>query len=297
MIGAATPEFPVTPAPVLVRSTDGVQVALHDLGGDGPTLLLTHATGFCGQVWEPVAAELVDRYHCWAPDLRGHGDSVVADDLAMSWEGFGDDVLAVVDHLAGMGHAVEIAAGHSKGGAALLLAEQARPGTFRALYCYEPVVFPSALVPPQGAESGGNYLAEGARRRRDRFASREEAVANFSSKPPLDVLRHDALWAYVDHGFSGQPDGSVVLKCRPDTEARTYEMGSHHRAFDHLGAMTTPVTVAVGERDAHQGPGLVAPLIAEALPHGQEMVEPDLGHFGPLEDPTRIAEAIATALA
>ena len=283
--------------PTLVDSTDGVRIALHDLGGDGPPLLLTHATGFCGRVWEPVAAVLADRFHCWAPDLRGHGDAVTPDDQSMSWEGFARDVLATVDHLGAIGQAPELAAGHSKGGASLLLAEQARPGTFRALYCYEPVVFPHTLVAPQGAgATGGNYLADGARRRRDRFPSRAEAIANFSSKPPFDVLHPDALAAYVEHGFADDDDGSIVLKCRPENEARTYEMGSQHRAFEHLADMTTQVTVAVGELDAEQGPGMVAPLIAAALPNGREIVEPDLGHFGPLEDPTRIAVAIATAV-
>ena len=29
----------------LIDSTDGVRLAVHDLGGDGPPLLLAHATG------------------------------------------------------------------------------------------------------------------------------------------------------------------------------------------------------------------------------------------------------------
>jgi pimeloyl-ACP methyl ester carboxylesterase len=285
--------------PTLIASTDGVQIALHDLGGNGPQLLLTHATGFCGRVWEPVAAVLADHFHCWAPDLRGHGDAITPDDLDMSWTGFADDVTSAVEHLAATpSGAPSVAAGHSKGGAALLLAEQARPGTFGRLYCYEPVVFPTELLPSDGpaARSGGNFLADGARRRRDRFDSRADAIANYSSKPPLSVLAPDALAAYVDHGFTTQEDGSIVLKCRPENEARTYEMGGQHRAFDHLTEMDLPVTLAAGERDAQQGPGLVAPMIAERIPDCQFVVEPGLGHFGPLEDPPRIAQAIATAL-
>ena len=83
----------------LVRSTGGVDVALHDLGGDGPPLLLTHATGFCGPVWRPLARHLADRYHAYAPDLRGHGESVTPVGLDFHWGGFADDVLAVVDPL------------------------------------------------------------------------------------------------------------------------------------------------------------------------------------------------------
>ena len=58
-----------------VASTDGVSLALHDLGGDGPALLLCHPTGFHAMTWAPVAAALAGVAHCWALDFRGHGDS------------------------------------------------------------------------------------------------------------------------------------------------------------------------------------------------------------------------------
>lgn len=44
--------------------------------GVGPTVLLLHAGGERGQVWEPVVGGLVAAGHrCLAYDLRGHGDS------------------------------------------------------------------------------------------------------------------------------------------------------------------------------------------------------------------------------
>lgn len=287
---------------LLVPSTDGVEIALHDLGGNGPPLLLTHATGFCGPVWGPVAGRLRDRFHCWAPDLRGHGRSVAPDGLDFHWDGFADDVLAVVDHLAPDAplHAV----GHSKGGASLLLAEERRPGTFARLYCYEPVVFPpGALAAMAGAgddEAGatgtgrGNHLAEGALRRRPDFASFDEAYENFASKAPLNVLRSDALQAYVEGGFRKQDDGTVTLRCRPEVESQVYRMGGDHDAFSHLGEVDIPVTIAVGGR-YDPGPAFVASAIAGALPNGELVVLDGLGHFGPLEDPDAIADDVLRA--
>jgi pimeloyl-ACP methyl ester carboxylesterase len=271
-----------------VSSTDGVTLALHDLGGTGEALLLAHATGFHGRVWGPLARHLPE-VHAWAPDLRGHGDSTAPDDESFSWEGFADDVLATVDHLGLHGG---IAAGHSKGGAALLLAEQRRPGTFRALYCYEPVVFPPL---PEGAIDGGGPLAQGALRRRATFPSVDDAVANYAAKPPLDVLAPEVLRAYVEHGFATQPDGSIALKCRPEHEAQVYRMGAQHRAFERLGQVGCPVTVAVGAVTPY-GPAAAAEQIVSALPAGRLEVHPDLGHFGPLEDPPSIAAAIRGAL-
>ena len=48
---------------VHVTSRDGVDVAVYDLGGDGPPLLLAHATGFHGLVWDGFADRLTERFH------------------------------------------------------------------------------------------------------------------------------------------------------------------------------------------------------------------------------------------
>lgn len=277
--------------PVPVPSTDGVTLTLWDLGGEGPPLLLCHATGFCGRIWEPVARRLADRYRVWALDFRAHGDSDRPRGRPLDWEGFADDVLAVVDHLGG---GPLVAAGHSKGGASLVLAEARRPGTFRRMWLYEPVIFPP---PPEGeapSPPGAVDLAEGALRRRPGFPSREAARENFASKPPMSSFHPEALEAYLDAAFSVAPDGSLHLKCRPADESAVYRMGRAHRAFERLGRVRCPVVVARGALSP--GPAMVADMVAERLPAGRLEVFEDLSHFGPMEDPDRIAGRIAAAV-
>jgi pimeloyl-ACP methyl ester carboxylesterase len=187
-----------------------------------------------------------------------------------------DDVLAVVD---GIGLDGPVGIGHSMGGAALLLAEARRPGTFAALWLYEPIVFPPATVP--GPE-GPNPLAEGALRRRTDFPSTQAAIENYSAKPPLDELHPDSLRAYVRHGFEERPDGSITLRCRPEVEAANFRMGGRHDAWTHLGEIRCPTVVLTG-RTERGTPSAVAPAVAERLPAGRLEVHPELGHFGPLE--------------
>ena len=178
-----------------------------------------------------------------------------------------------------------------------MLAEQRRPGTFAALYLYEPVVFPDDRLTEAGPLAPGtpNPLAEGARRRRDTFESRQQAFDNYASKPPFSVLDPEGLWAYVEHGFVDLPDGGVGLACPRQVEAEVFEMAPGHDAFAHLGEVQCPVTVAMGA-GGDFGPGAFAPRIAEELPHGRLVQYPDLGHFGPLEAPARIAAGIAEAV-
>ena len=128
------------------------------------------------------------------------------------------DILAVVDEL-GMRDGYGV--GHSMGGAALLLAEQRPPGTFAALYLSEPLVLP----PGRSFGDGENPLAAGAERRRATFPSHEAAIRRYSSRQPLDELRHDALRDYVTHGFA-PTDGEVTLKFPPAHEAAVFRMSA-----------------------------------------------------------------------
>ena len=285
----------VSPVPARsVPSTDGVVVALHDLGGDGPPVLLAHPTGFLGLTWAPLAAQLAPVAHSWALDFRGHGDATAPASGDYAWEGMADDVLAVVDDLVGAGAAGPglRAAGHSMGGAALLMAEQRRPGTFGALWLYEPIVPPwSAGGPPPGT----NRMAEVARRRRPWFPGRAAAYDNFKDKPPLSSLAPAALAAYVDHGLRERDgDGTVELKCQPETEARVFDGARGHGTYDRLGAVACPVTVAVGGDDSP--PATFGPAVAAALPHGRLERHAGLGHFGPMQDPEALAPAVLAAL-
>ncbi|MDQ6605783.1 MAG: alpha/beta hydrolase [Actinomycetota bacterium] len=270
-------------------SPDGVRIAVHALSENGPGLLLAHATGFHGRVWQPVADRLADCFACLAPDLRGHGDSAPPAGLDFDWRSFAADVLAVVD---GLGLPRPVAAGHSSGATALLLAEQARPGTFAALYCFEPIVVPAD--PPLGRDAG-SWLAQSTRRRRAEFPSRAQALRGYAAKPPLGDLHPSALRAYVDHGFADLPNGGVRLKCDPEHEALVYEMATAHDCFVHLARVHCPVTLVRGGR-SEAFPAARAAAVAARLPRVSTEAHPALGHLGPLEDPQAVAASIRRAL-
>lgn len=272
-------------------------VAVHDLGGrpTGATLVLAHATGFHGRVFGPlVAAGLDGRFRCLAPDLRGHGDSTAAAEIRFDdWAGFSDDIAAVAAMAAGLGRPV-VGFGHSLGGAALAMAEAAAPGSFSALFLYEPILVPpgSRLVGPASPE----FLASAAEHRRTDFDSADAAVANFAAKPPLSVLDGAALRAYVEGGFTRRHDGTVTIKCRPDVEAAVYRSGAGTAGFERLCEVRAPTTIGVGGQDP-EGPAAWAPAIVDRLENGRLLRFDDLGHFGPLERPAEVAAAVLETFA
>jgi pimeloyl-ACP methyl ester carboxylesterase len=274
-----------------VRGAGGVEIATYHLGGDGPPVMLLHATGFHGRCWLPMAPALTDQFNVWAIDQRGHGASGKAPDgRYQDWGVFVDDLFAV---LAALGGERWRGIGHSLGGAVLLLAEQRRPGTFVELCCYEPVV----LRPTQSTDGfdAPVSMSDLVRKRRPGFGSRQEAYDNYAAKPPMSRFDPAALLAYVTYGFVDDPMGGVTLACTREDEASMYEGASLTHAWEHLPDVRPPVAV-LGGGDPHDPVSRVVEAVARRLPRGGARRLERLTHFGPFEDPLGIGRVAAAAL-
>ena len=250
--------------------------------------MICHATGFNALAYKPLAARLCQHFSVWALDFRGHGQSSTPADGNFGWEAMATDLLAGVDALgAGEVHAF----GHSMGGAAILLAERQRPGCIAGAYLYEPIVFPAAHF----VTGQDNPLAESARRRREVFPSRAAALERYASRPPLNVLRADALAAYIEAGFDDLDDGTVRLACRAESEALTFET-PEKLTIEELDGFALPVTIGIGLVAESPGPNdLGAPIVEQIS--GASLVEYEhLGHFGPLQAPDEVAADAVQAL-
>ena len=279
--------------PTLISRTDGVRIAVHDLGGpayaNADILLFSHATGLHGRTWEPMASQLTDRYHCFAIDHRGHGLSETPDDASLAWSHMGDDTVAVLDSGLIAPHRVIHGVGHSMGGAALVLAAIHRPLRLRSLWLYEPVIVPPGALP---ASREPNVMADAAERRRATFDSTDAAAANYASKPPLNELHPAALQSYVMGGFAPQPDGTFRLRCLPATEATVFRGAVDSGAWNAFSTLAMSVAVVAG-RPELLGPRAFVPEILQSRPATTFIERPDLGHFGPLEDPVSMARDLA----
>jgi pimeloyl-ACP methyl ester carboxylesterase len=267
--------------PDTLASTDDVTIQLYDLGGSGPLLLLSHATGFCGQVWEPMAETLTEHYHCVTFDHRAHGRSTRPVGRPLEWSGMADDIVTIANALS-PGEPVA-AVGHSMGGTTLALAELAKPGTIEKAWTFEPILFGETHLGPNSEPS---EISEGARRRRPTFPNRDEVMERYGSRPPLSILDRRALKAYVDHGFSDLEDGTVTLRCRPEDEAAIFQ---HHNsgARQKVGQLTIPFLVAASGDSRPPAEAVMA--AAEEFNNLDLAVYEDLTHFGPLEAPERMA--------
>lgn len=271
-----------------IPSSDGVSVAVHEFGGaaEAPPLLVSHATGFHAHCYAPVAAALSKEFRVFGLDYRGHGDTDAPPGWEVDWDRFGDDALAVASSIAPDGGLVGV--GHSMGGSALIMAASRRPGLFRRLVLFEPIAFPPTA--PRIGDRPEHPIVTGARRRRRIFESHEEAIENYSDKPPLSVMTPEVLRAYVEHGFR-TVEGGVELACPPEIEAGIFLNARDNGVWDLLADIDIRVTVVTGVIDEMQPSGR-AEEIARALPAGGILHLPHQSHLGPFSHPDEFAALI-----
>lgn len=278
-----------------VIASDGVELAVHDLGGRGPLLLVGHATGYCSGVWRPVVSPFLEGFRCIGIDGRAHGLSGRPSPERFSRSLLASDVVDVIRELGAT--APVYGAGHSAGATGLLLAEAENPGLFEALWAFEPVFFPPR--PPgedEEEEPEFNPLATAARSRRWEFSNREEALAHYQQRAPFSRFASESLAAFVACGLVDRESGTGMrLACRPEDEARFYEVDDLEESWAKVERVGCPVTFATGDQPGAFGPRH-AELLAGRIPYGQAEILPGLSHFGPFEAPSAVAASILDAL-
>lgn len=267
----------------LIPPNESLSIATRDFGGRGSPALLVHAAGFCAQVLSPLARHLSHHWQSYAIDLRGHGASDSPTTALTDWSGFAEDVISSTIQL---GLVRPLGIGHSLGGVALLLAEATHPGSFSQLYCFEPPIYLQGERRSQHVED----LIIGASRRRSVFESRAQALEQFRSRPPLDVIDPEVLGLYVEHGFFDCDDETIRLACAPNFEAQIYATAPTSVEL-HLDEIACNVTFAYGKdggEEVRRRYSILRDTTSDARLDGVQ----GIGHFGPMQDPRAIAASI-----
>ena len=267
-----------------VVQANGLSVHYLDWGGDGPPVLLCHATGFVSAVWSCLGDTLAHRgFRPIAPDTRGHGlsDKPASD---YSWYTLAEDVYCFVEAL---GLRQVAAVGHSAGGTSLVVCEAQHSGTLGRIVLIDPVL----RLPQERLDGRSHWLAEGARRRRMVWPSREEMVRSFRERPPLASWREDLLRAYVEAGTRLLPDGRAELLCPGPIEAQVYEAGGNLDPWPDLPRVRCPVLSIRGER-SETFSGAAAGKLMELVSDCRVVTIPSAGHFVPMERPVEVAELV-----
>jgi len=268
------------PSREMIQLTDGA-VSSIAWSGDGPLLHFAHANGFNSETYRGLLAPLSGEFRIVASDARGHGRTTLpaTPGLQRNWTIFRDDLIEVLGRIA---PEAAILAGHSMGATASLMAAALRPEKVRALVLVEPVLMPKGVGP------GDNELARRAERRRDAFASLDEAFVLYRGRGAFKTWPDETLRDYLRGGLERMEDG-MRLSCRPAWEAEDFRStppGVSALARD----LRCPVTL-IHAKGGTASESEVA-IFRELYPATRVVLQPDATHFLPMEFPELVRDEI-----
>jgi pimeloyl-ACP methyl ester carboxylesterase len=227
-----------------------------------------------------------------AIDLRGHGLTTLParpDAAAASWDGYRDDLLALLRLLAAQDGLPRVLSGHSMGGATCLLATLQWPadlGEQRPLVLFDPVVAPPALP---GENGGPSPLVAGALRRKNHFDSLETALASYVGRGAFKTWPAEVVRDYLTDGLFLGDDQAWHLRCAPEWEA--YNFSHPFRPVNApIAGLGIPITVlrAAEGSTCHW---------SDWPPQADVRTVPDSTHFIPMERPELAREVLLAAVA
>lgn len=266
-------------------AVNGVELAYFTWPGDGPTVLMAHATGFHARVWDQVVNRLPGR-RVISVDLRGHGRSEKPD-APYSWRTFGEDLAAFIETLQ-LTRLVGV--GHSMGGHSIALAAGLRPEAFAALVLIEPTLGAEASY-GQPRAGGMDHI----RRRRALWRSPQEMFDRFQGRAPFASWDEAVLHDYCHYGLLPAEGDGFLLACPPEVEAAIYEGNdAASNIYPEVSRITAPVRVLLArELDAaHSGPFEASVTHADFfryVPHAESFRFSQHSHFLVMEAPALVA--------
>lgn len=254
---------------------------------DAPPLLLLHGGNQSAHSWDLVSLHLADRYHIYALDQRGHGDSEWARDAEYAPDQMARDALALI---AQEGAAAPIVVGHSMGGMVTMRLTALEPTLPRAVGLVD--VGPE--VSQRGAETIRNFVVRNTEfDQLDQFIDRVVAYDPFRSREHIErtarynlVQRSDGR--YVSKSDRLLHDPEFRRRARPDSERRDVAQGFH--------AFAGPTLLIRGERSNILEAEAAKRFVA-GLPNARLVEVSDCGHNVHSQNTPGFLEALTPWLA
>jgi pimeloyl-ACP methyl ester carboxylesterase len=245
-----------------------------------PPVILLHGGHQSAHSWDLVSLSLADRYHVFALDQRGHGDSEWSRDGDYSSAAMAEDVLAFI---ASEGIAQPILFGHSMGGMVTLNLLRLAPTLPKAVVLVD--IGPE--VNPRGTSMIREFIKSAVE-----FDDLEEFVARVRAYDPFRSKEH--IERTVRYNMLRRADGKYVSKCDRNFAAPEADRGLR-MSLDDVRDFQLPVLVVRGEQSNILEPE-AADRFVTALPAGKLVTVPDCGHNVHSQNTSGFLDAVAPFL-
>lgn len=180
----------------------------------------SHANGFPALCYRYLFSLLEDQYEVQYIDMLGHD---LQFPVADNWTTLAQELIAELDRKQ-LGPVIGI--GHSLGGAITLFAALERPELFKFIVLLDTPIFsfPRAKIVQLFKNlKKAEWITPGgrAKRRRTQWATYEEALNYFRSRPLFRLFNEQCLRDYITYGTLQTEDG-FTLKFDPKIESEIY---------------------------------------------------------------------------
>ncbi len=241
--------------------------------GDGRVVLFVHGFPLDHSMWDGQRRGLRDRFRVVIPDLRGFGRSELTGD-SLTLADLADDLAALLDHIGAAGPIVYC--GLSMGGyIAFEFARRHRARLEKLILCDTRALPDSPEQAAARLTMVTTVLTEGPRLLVEMMLPRLFGPQTNEDHPEIvDQIRNTMLATSSRTIAAAQR----MMANRPDST-------------DLLPLLDLPTLVLVGEHDLIS-PASEMRAIAEALPQGQFVQIPGIGHMAPLEAPDAVNAAL-----
>ena len=263
----------------------------------GPVILLVHATGMHGRVWDQTIKHLDPTCRIIALDSRGHGLSTFKGHI-LDWAVLGNDLKLFIERL-GITNITGV--GHSVGGHMMSQAVIAMPEKFKKIVLIDPVMFEPSRYSKKTKFEEGSPTDNPMSKRRKVFENWQDMYERYKDRSPYVLWTPEVMKDYCCFALQGSENSTQVeLCCDPETETSVY-MGHHSLNLTNaLSQIKVPVTLLRGKvSDLRNGAKIdflaspTWPELASHLPAGKDVYLSELTHFIPMQDPELTAKHIS----
>ena len=255
--------------------------------GDGPPIILLHATGFLPWLWHPIARELSESFQIIAPYFCDHRETDPAKG-GLSWMKLADDLCRLCDRL-DIDHPFLV--GHSMGATVMAMAEAVYGPKAAGMILIEPIFLPQDFYKIQ-ISVDEHPLASKSIKRRNFWDDAAVARTYLRSRGLFKYWDDEMLDLYIKYGMVPGETGGLQLTCPPQKEASLFMGGMPYDPWPMLPRVGCPVLVVEGENSANSN-YIDLKKAVSMFPNASYQLILSAGHLIPMEKPAEMIQIIS----
>lgn len=254
--------------------------------GEGPPLILLHATGFLPWLWHPVARGLAGSYRILAPSFCDHRETE-PENGGLGWTVLAEDLFRFCRAL-NLGKPFLV--GHSMGATVMMIAHALYGLPAAGMVLIEPILLPEEFY-RLAIRVEDHPFASRAVKRTNFWENREEALSYLRSRPLFQEWDEEILQLYLRHGMTGGNNGGLQLACSPLREAALFMGGMNYDPWPLLTTISCPVLILEGEKSHNRG-FIDLGRVRSLIPNSELRRVRGAGHLIPMERPREVTGLI-----